>query len=194
MWRILEWSRELGRGAIGSTHFARVEFDGGCADVDDFVIGEPVHVELEGTEGPMRVRRVWPDLPRFRGRQGTLAAPRLDEALRLETEAVLTTANGWADARAQFAPDRIRIELDDDSFAYGPTAALDLLEPSYIEMVAVLAPRFIRLAEPAARDYLGTRVELGALDIAVTFIDDTDRFYFVVARRLSLTLLRTRAS
>jgi hypothetical protein len=51
----------------------------------------------------------------------------------------------------------------------------------------VLEPRFIRLAEPPARNYLGTRVELGAGDIAITVIDDTDRFYFVVARRLSFT-------
>jgi hypothetical protein len=193
MWRILEWSRELGRGAIGSAHFARVEFDARCADVDDFTIGEPVHVELEGTEAPMRVRRVWPDMPRFRARPGTLAAPLLDEALRAETEAILAGASGWTDARIQFAPGRIRIELDDDAFAYGPSAALDLFDPSYVELPAVLEPRFVRLADPPARSYLGTRVELSALDIAITVIDQSDRFYFVVVRRLSFTSMNVGA-
>jgi hypothetical protein len=45
-WRILEWSRERGRGAICGLHFDRIEFDASQAYVDDFVIGEAVHVEL----------------------------------------------------------------------------------------------------------------------------------------------------
>jgi hypothetical protein len=124
---------------------------------------------------------------RFRARPGTPAAPPLDEPLRAETETILAKASGWTHERAQFARDRVRLELDDDAFAYGPSAALDLFDPSYVELSAVLEPRFIRLADPPARDYLGTRVEVSALDIAITVIDDTDRFYFVVARRLSFT-------
>jgi hypothetical protein len=76
---------------------------------------------------------------------------------------------------------------------YGACAALDLFDPSYVELPAELGPRFIRLADPPARNYLGTRVELSALDIAITIIDDTNRFYFVVVRRLSFTDLRLDA-
>lgn len=45
MWRVLEWSTEAARGAIGSPHFPRVEFDAAIADVDDFEVGEEVFGE-----------------------------------------------------------------------------------------------------------------------------------------------------
>jgi hypothetical protein len=186
-WRIVEWSRELGRGAIGSRHFARVEFDAARADVDDFALGEEVHVELEGTTPPVRVRRVWPDLPRFRAPPGTAEAPPLDQSLRADAETALRPANGWADARVVFMPGCVRVELDDDAFCYGPSAILDAHEPAYVELPAEFEARFVRLADDKARAYLKTRIELSSQDIAVAFIDDDGRFYFVVASRFSFT-------
>jgi hypothetical protein len=187
-WRILEWSRERGRGATGSPHFPRVEFDAACADVDDFAIDERVHVELDAA---MKVRRIWPDLPRFRAPAGVPAAPELDEGLREDAESAVAAANGWTDARVRIEPSRVRLELDDDGFAYGPSVRLDALDPRYVELPMALALRFVRLADLAAREYLATRVDLTALDIAIALIDESDRFYFVVAGGLELTRRRS---
>ena len=85
-WRILSWSSELGRGAITSPHFARVDFDAAIADVDDFTVGEVVHIELDPAAAPLRVRSVWPDLPRFRARFGVPEVPALEDDLRVGRE------------------------------------------------------------------------------------------------------------
>ena len=59
-WRIVEWSRELGRGRIES-EAGSLDFDGAVALCDDFAIGEPVEIQLERTpDGWSRVRRVAP--------------------------------------------------------------------------------------------------------------------------------------
>jgi hypothetical protein len=190
-WRILSWSRELGRGAITSTHFARVDFDAAVADVDDFKTGEIVHVDLDPSATPLRVRRIWPDLPRFRARSGAPEIPPLDDNLRIEAEQAIAHANGWTDARLTLVADHVRVELDDDAFAYGASAALDVFDPSYLELPTSFEPRFVQLAAPAARAYLGTRVEISGRDVAVAFTDDERRFYFVVASRVAFTRLRT---
>jgi hypothetical protein len=95
-WRILDWSRERGRGAITSPHFSRVEFDASCAEVDDFVVGETVHVQVEGAGSSLRVLRIWPDLPRFRPPDGAGDVPELDQDLRARAESIVAAANGRA--------------------------------------------------------------------------------------------------
>jgi len=189
-WRILSWSRELGRGALTSPHFARVDFDAAVADVDDFTIGEIVHVELDASTTPLHVRRVWPDLPRFRARSDAPEVPALDDELVRDAEGAIQLANGWTDARVVLAADHVRIELDDDAFAYGPSAALDAFQPTYLEVPATFEPRFIQLAASAGRSYLATRVDVSSRDIAVAFIEDEQHFYFIVANRISFTRLR----
>jgi hypothetical protein len=84
----------------------------------------------------------------------------------------------------------VRIEVDDDNFAYGASGALDLIDPTYVEVLTAPEVRFIRLAGPEMRSYLATRVVVSARDIAVAIIDEADRFFFVVARRVAFT--RTR--
>jgi hypothetical protein len=190
-WRVLSWSRELGRGAITSPHFPRLEFDAAVADVDEFTVGEVVHVELDTSAAPPRVLRVWPDLPRFLARTGAPDVPALDDGLRLDAEGAIQLANGWPHAHLVFAADHVRVELDDDAFAYGASAALDAFHPTYLELPATFEPRFIRLAEPAARAHLATRVDISSRDIAVAFIDDERRFYFIVANRIAFTHLRS---
>jgi hypothetical protein len=191
-WRILEWSREHGRGAITSPHFSRVEFDGSCAEVDDFVVGETVHVQVEGAGFSLRVQRIWPDLPRFRAPAGAEDVPELDQDLRARAESPIASANGWSDMRVALEPDRVRLELDDDNFLYGPSATLEAFGPGYIELPTGLEPRFVRLADAAARRYLATRTEMTSRDIAVMIIDDERRFYFIVAASLAYTNHRHR--
>ena len=65
-WRIESWSREHSRGTIRAEHVGSPALDAAVADVDDFVLGERVHVELEAIPGSYRVKRIWPDVPRFR--------------------------------------------------------------------------------------------------------------------------------
>jgi hypothetical protein len=189
-WRILEWSREHGRGAIAGLHFDRVEFDASRADVDDFVIGELVHVEIEGSGPELRVRRVRPDLPRFPANHGENAAPPLDGALRAEAEAAVAAASDWMDVRVVLGATAVRLELDDDNFAYGPGGVLELIAPTYVEVPTAIEARFIQLAGPAMRSYLATRMALSSEDIAVAIIDEADRFFFVVARGIAFTRLR----
>ena len=186
-WRILEWSRERGRGAIAGAHFDRVEFDASCADVDVFTIGEAVHVEIVGSGSGLRVRRVRPDLPRFPANDGESTAPPLDGALRVEAEAAVAAASGWMDVRVKLGATAVRLECDDDSFADGPSGVLELIAPTYVEVPTAIEARFIQLAGPAMRSYLATRVELSSEDIAVAIIDEADRFFFVVARGIAFT-------
>jgi hypothetical protein len=157
-------------------------------------VGETVHVQVEGTGSSLRVRRIWPDLPRFRAPAGAGDVPELDQDLRARAESPIASANGWTHMRVAFEPDRVRLELDDDNFAYGPSATLEACEARYIELPAGLEPAFVCLADAAARRYLGTRTEMTSRDIAVMVIDDERRFYFVVAARLAFTRHRTAAS
>lgn len=188
-WRILEWSRALGRGAIAGAHYPRVEFDASRADVDDFVIGEVVHVEVEGDGPGLRVRRVWPDLPRFRASHATseIVVPPLDASLAAQAEAAVAAANGWTDIRVALGENVVRFEVGDDISLDGVSGALELSTPSYIELSTEIEPRNMQLAGPEMRRYLATRVDLGAHDIAVAIIDTADRFFFVVARGVTFT-------
>jgi hypothetical protein len=145
------------------------------------------YVQLEG-EGPSpKVQRLWPDLPRFRVPSGAGDVPELDEDLRAGAEGLVAAANDSISMRVGFEADRVRLELDDDAFAYGPSATLEAFDPSYVELPAELDVAFVRLADDAARRYLGTRTEMTSRDIGLTIIDDARRFYFVVARRLAFT-------
>jgi hypothetical protein len=150
-WRILEWSRERGRGAISGLHFDRVEFDASHADVDDFVIGEAVHVELEGVGPSLRVRRIRPDLPRFCAPVGAREIALLDERLREGAEAAVAAANGWIDVRLVLCTTAIRLEVDNDRFAYGASGVLDLIGPTYVDVAtargAIHQARWPRNAE-----------------------------------------------
>jgi len=186
-WRILEWSRERGRGAITGAHFDRVEFDASRADVDDFTIGELVHVELEGSGSGLRVRRVRPDLPRFSANDGEGTAPPLDGALGVEAEEAVAAANGWIDVRVELGANAVRIEFDELNFMYGPSAVLELIAPRYVELSTEIEVRYIRVAGPAMRSYLATRMKLSSKDIAIVLIDEVDRFFFVVACGIKFT-------
>jgi hypothetical protein len=48
----------------------------------------------------------------------------------------------------------------------------------------------VLLASATARSYLASRTELTANDVAVTIIDDENRFCFVVATRISFRRVR----
>jgi len=76
-WRIARWSRERGRGAVecgpGGEH---LEFDAAVAHVDDFEVGESVHVRLKiQPDESYRVTEIWPDDPRVYPSDPTHQAP-----------------------------------------------------------------------------------------------------------------------
>ncbi len=191
MWRIVEWSREEARGRIESVQDRTVrapemEFDGSVALVDDFESGELVHIELETVNGSHRVSRIWPDDPRFiipDGHRSSTAA-RLSKRAAGNAEKFLTGLQMREVYRiASHNDDRLALH-GDDGLMYPPPGdeivAIDLL---YMELPAVIEPKYIRLSRPAERDYLCGR--LGELDedaVGLTLIDDDDRSYFLVAR------------
>lgn len=121
-----------------------------------------------------------PDAPQFHAPAGAPSAPPLDDALRAEAALYLENASGFPDGRAVLRPDAVRIEFDDNDFEFGSLWQIDILTPTYVELPMTFTPRFVQLASAAARDYLASRVELGARDVAVAIIDDDNRFYFVV--------------
>src|SRR5262245_15290241 len=89
-WRIVRWSRELGRGAIQGAHGDPLEFDGNRADVDDFEMGELVHVDLERAGDSFKVLRIRPDLPRFSAPEPTgVQSPDLDAGVALRAQGAL---------------------------------------------------------------------------------------------------------
>lgn len=63
VWQITSWDRMRGRGTIACTGMGEIEFDGSVALVDDFDVGEGVHVELASHDDSFRVTKIWPDDP-----------------------------------------------------------------------------------------------------------------------------------
>lgn len=185
-WRIVEWSREQGRGAIESPHFKRVEFDAARADVDDFAIGEAVCIDSEISGDTVRVKRIWPDIPRFKGRAGVVVAP-LDPGVAEEAERTLAAALRFDFRVARLSPEVLIIEASND-FIHGAEIELELHEPSYMELPMSLAPDEVHVATAAERGYLATRVDLSSSDVAITFVEKPDKFYFAVGASLSVKL------
>jgi hypothetical protein len=116
-WYIVAWSRESGRGLVSSPHFQNVPFDASCADVDDFKLGEHVHVETVRTGAELKIRRIWPDLPRFRPQPGGRCAEPLAGNWRRHAEEVLARWYPCFDWRlSKVAAEELCIQGDDNAF------------------------------------------------------------------------------
>ena len=184
-WRIKTWDRSLGRGEVTSLA-GDLPFDGSAALVSDFVIGEPVEIELRREGEAYRVARLWPDDPRFRPPSPPPAhAPALDAEIAKAASAVLAQAPGCLDYRVASAGSDLIIEGDDDGFAYGRQVELTFSAVGYLELPAAWDGKSLRLADSAERDYLAGRHELTARTIAVRIVDSARRIYFVTCEQLA---------
>ena len=59
-WRVLAWSRELGRGKLVHEEYGVRDFDAGLAMVDDFALQEEVEVTFQDGASPQRILQINP--------------------------------------------------------------------------------------------------------------------------------------
>lgn len=186
MWRIGRWSRELGRGEIVPDQGAPLEFDASVATVDDFQAGEEVYVELEGSGAGWRVVRVWPDDPRFEPPSfrlpGKSASPLKPSLAARMSEELSRLALREELAVVSFTSRALVLEGSDGYLYSPPSDTLMFLDVAYAEIEPCMELKSLRLSNDGERDYLASR--LGSLSdeqVAVTLIDQADRFRFIVA-------------
>jgi hypothetical protein len=185
-WRIKSWDRSLGRGLVTSEQAGDLSFDGHVALVDDFVVGEPVELELRRDNGKYVVVRLWPDDPRFvPSVQSSQHAPALKDNIERDAAGLVSKTDGLFDFRISLHGDDLLIEGDDDAFAYGPLLVLTLRDVGYIELPRMWSGKSIRLADTVERDHLATRHELTDRTIALRVVDSSRRIYFVTCEGIS---------
>jgi len=192
MWRISRWSRELGRGEIVPDQGAPLDFDASVATVDDFRVGEEVHVEVERSEAGWRVVRVRPDDPRFEppgfcppGKSASPLNPSLAARVSQELSRVALREEL---AVISFTPRALVLEGSDGYLYSPPSETLIFLDVVYAELEPRMELKSLRLSTGLERDYLASR--LGSLSdeqVAVTLIDQDDRFRFIVAAGVERT-------
>lgn len=180
-WRIAKWSKELGRGQIVGTMADPLDFDASLASVDDFRIGEEVHVELERDGTSWRVTKIWPDDPRFSW-PVSVRAPALDPALEQSVQETLDRVQLQETYHLICREADALVLRGEEGYAYPPSPdEIIVTGVRYLELANPLNVYSIRLARAPERDYLASRVEeFSASDIALTLIDERRQFYFVV--------------
>ena len=186
-WRITKWSKELGRGQIIGTVADPLDFDASIAYVDDFRIGEEVHVELERDGATWRVTKIWPDDPRF-----VLPVPvdehtpALDRALEQSVQETLDRIHLKETYRLNSRDAGTLVLCGEEGYVYSaPSDEIILTGVRYLELANPLNVYSLRLASATERDYLGTRLEeFSSSDIALTLVDERRQFYFVVCDSL----------
>lgn len=183
IWRIVEWSPSLGRGAIESPQLGRLPFDGHYGNVHDFRVGEAVQVQLERAGAGYRVTRITPEDGRSRaGDPLPQPAPPLDPALHEPVAAALAALPLCEDYRVRSHDlARLVIEGSNYGFRHGAMQEIVVHAPRYVELPARFSPDSVRLSGQHERDYLTTRIDdLSARDVAVTIIAKPGRSFFVV--------------
>jgi hypothetical protein len=188
IWRIVEWSPSLGRGAIESPQLGRLPFDGHYGNVHDFRVGEAVHVELERAGASWRVTRIWPEDGRFRATVPIpQPAPPLDPALHERVAGALSALPLCADYRVRSQGEAVIIEGSNYGFRHGAMQEIVVREPRYIELPTRFSLDAVRLSDQHERDYLTTRIDdLSAQDVAITIVSQPSRFYFVVGESVTV--------
>jgi hypothetical protein len=195
IWRIVEWSPSLGRGAIESPQLGRLPFDGHYGNVHDFRVGEAVHVELERAGASFRVTRIWPENGRFRATVPIpQPAPPLDPVLHERLTAALSALPLCEDYRVRSqGHEAVIIEGSNYGFLHGAMQEIVVRAPRYVELPTRFSLDALRPADQHERDYLTTRIDdLSAQDVAITFVVQADlggrqaRFYFVVGESVTV--------
>lgn len=127
--------------------------------------------------------RITPDDPRFKAREPvTAGAPALEAALHQAVQATLDRIQLRELYRPSLLEGGMLVLRGEEGYAYPPPGNEIVLGGlRYAEVASSVAIKSLRLARPAERDYLATRVEdFTSADIALTFVDMDRRFYFVV--------------
>lgn len=189
IWRIVEWSPSLGRGAIESPQLGRLAFDGHYGNVHDFRVGEAVQVQLERAGESYRVTRISPEDGRFRATVPVAQpAPPLDLALHEPVATALASLPLCEDYRVRSQGyDSLIIEGSNYGFLHGAMQEIVVRAPTYVELPTRFSPDTVRLAGQHERDYLTTRIEdLTARDVAITIVAKPARFYFVVGESVTV--------
>ena len=182
-WRILEWSRELGRGRIISPKSDPIDFDASAAAVDDFEPQEEVAVELTREADTWKVISIRPATPRFVGAQlSSKPAPGLRESLATEISTLLKQAGFQERYRIQSWTGEVLTLRGEEVTAYPtPRDTIEFVEPLYAELPAGLSLEVLRLSNATERNYLASRTDdFSADSVAITLIDAEKRYFFVV--------------
>jgi GNAT superfamily N-acetyltransferase len=189
-WFVKSWDRARASGVITSDELGDLTFDGSVALVDDFVAGEPVEIELDRLGGGgYRVRRIWPDDPRFVApAQARSAAPPLRPELAAAAGAALAHADGSLDYRIVGRGADVLVQGDDDQFADNrPQVELRLRGVDYLELPARWDGKSMRLADEDERAYLATRGPVTAETIALRIVDGDRHIFFVTCAAIEAT-------
>jgi hypothetical protein len=135
-WTIHSWSVDRGIGAIASPHFGPVPFDA-QANVDgvlDFLVGEPVLVELEGAAPNFQVLLVrptsqrqpkgthWPPFDAVNGRFGDAW---------IETQSTQSVQFWLGDCCEYCTPNAVRLRFDGVTSIVGLDGDLDFSDPLF---------------------------------------------------------------
>jgi hypothetical protein len=135
-WTIHSWSVDRGVGAIASPHFGPVPFDAAANvdDVPDFLVGEPVLVELEGTAPNFLVRLVrptsqrqpkgthWPQFDAVNGRFGDAW---------IEKQSAESVQFWLGDCCEYCTPNAVRVRFDGVTATVGLDGDLDFSGPLF---------------------------------------------------------------
>jgi hypothetical protein len=190
-WRVKVWDRAQARGVVTCEKVGDLPFDGAVALVDDFSLGEVVEITVQRDGDSYRVTKVWPDDPRFHPpRDPDANAPPLDGDIARRIETLLGALPVSFDYRVARWGDDLVIQGDNTSFSYGADIEVTLRGASYVELPIAWGGRSHRLAGQAERDHLAGRHELSSQSVAVRFVDDDRRIFFVVCADVEWT--RTR--
>ena len=160
-----------------------LDFDASIAYVDDFQIGEEVHVELERDGATWRVVKIWPDNPRFAPPVPVdQCAPALEPALEQSVRETLDRVQLKETYHFTSREADTLVLCGEDGYMYSPAPdEIMLTGVRYLELANPLNLYLLRLASATERDYLASRVEeFSSSDIALTLIDERRQFYFVV--------------
>ncbi|MDH3998190.1 MAG: hypothetical protein OET90_05060 [Desulfuromonadales bacterium] len=184
-WNIIEWSREHGRGRIAGTKASPLDFDASVALVDDFRIGEEVHIEIERQGDTWKVTKVTPDDPRFLARESApVEVPALAKDLEQEAQKVLNKVQLQELYHLASINESSLVLLGEVPDTYPPPADKIVLDGlSYVESACCIEIKSIRLARPPEREYLATRLadeEISSDELAITIVDQSNRFHFIV--------------
>jgi hypothetical protein len=182
-WRVIQWSRELGRGRIGSPKSDPLDFDASVATVDDFEIGEEVRIELARKGDAWSVAQIQPAIGRFTPPvdAGSIV-PDLRPEIADEVRDVLKQVrlqeryevSNWTQTAIALRGEEV--------YMYPPPSDILMFDsPVYVELPMRLSPQILRLADAKERGYLAARVEdFSSEHVAIVFIDTDSRYFFVV--------------
>jgi hypothetical protein len=188
-WTIKSWDRERARGVIASRQIGDVAFDGAAALVDDFRVGERVEVELERRGDSFRVKRIWPDDPRFAPRGDLPAiAPALAPSLASRLAGVLARVPADLGFRVVRLEDDLVVQGDDDGFAFGCLVEIRFRDVEYVELPMGWDGKAFGLANDMERRYLASRSELLAMTAAIRIVDTDRHIFFVTCADVEATL------